>query len=340
MGIPAFITLRYQLKSKIFFFINQKLKLYEDVIKNIPELSITYDGNRIQKNMFLLKGIFIFSGKKDISKDDIQKGIVIKIKDNESNWLTHKIINKTDNLEIRTSQIKSSLNIDFDLLTDKDYFIIEALGESDNLDITYSHRIANVSKIEIGTIGIFKNVRNVFVIYLLLTAIFLIPILVIKPFKIWSFDLQPTYYNNSGGIISKAKMIDSSILKNSTSSFLTEKSIDVQNTLQNEMVDNINRDMTENNLTLQSDSLAKLASEEYSKIGLIISGKTKSYRINKDHLVKFNLDNGFWDFSFLSALILILITIVLIIDLFRMAVHYFRYKRISELASSLFQQHG
>ena len=124
IGIPSFISLRNQAKSKIFFFEKQKLSLYDDLLKNIPDLDITYQGNKIQKSMFLLKGIFIFSGKNDIEKKDIQKGIIVKVEGDESKWYSYRIIDKTENLDIKISTRNSIINIDFDLLTDKDYFVI------------------------------------------------------------------------------------------------------------------------------------------------------------------------------------------------------------------------
>lgn len=280
--------------------------------------------------MFLLKGIFIFSGKKDIERKDIQKGIIIKVEGEGSKWYSNEIIDKTENLDVKISTDNSTLNIDFDLLTDKDYFVIEALGESDIQTITYSHRIANVSKIETGKIDLSKTIKASIWRYIFLIAFFLFFLVMLKPLKIDSYNLQSTFYDNSKNIVSRESLIDTSDLDKEIPSYLSgESRITYRNILKQEAKINFIGD--------HSDSLAKIAAKEYSQLDLLISRKTKLYRLDKNYLVSFSHSIQWMDIAF--ACFVIIMLLIVLINLSGQVIYYLKYNKISELAFSLMKKH-
>lgn len=330
IGIPAFISLRNQAKSKIFFFEKQKISLYDDLLKNIPDLDITYKGKKIQKSMFLLKGIFIFSGKKDIEKKDIQKGIIVKVKGEDSKWYSYNIIDKTENLDIKISADESTLNIDFDLLTNKDYFVIEALGESDIQSLSYSHRIANVSKIETNKIGLIKSIKSTIFICLIPIFFFVSIFWIVKPFRVDPYILQPTFYDNSRNVVSKDSLIDTSNIDNSIPHNLsTEDSLIYRNILISQAKINF--------IAYKSDSISKIAADEYSQLELLFAGKTKQYRLHKNYLVNFTYKIELVNILLESFLIIIFLGVLIIF--IGIIFYYIKYNKISKLAISLMKKH-
>ncbi len=316
-GIPAFISLRQQSKTKIFFFEQQKINLYDDLLKNIPNLSIAYNGEAIEKTMFLLKGIFICSGKKDIVAADIQKGILIQNKGANSKWLDFNIIGKTQNLEVNLTNNGDIIELNFNLLKDKDYFVIKALGESEDVDLAYNHRIANVQSIDANSIN--KAENSIWSIILGLFSICFTMFIwsMGGPFsQVRSYDLDQKYYTQSGVEISR-------------------------DILQKIMEDDHNREfhalLNENKLgtfpyqSLYSitDSLKNRAVKARPRYSFFIHNKTQKYHVYKSYMVEFKLEN-------LGLFELIFGTIFLVIGLFIVmpnVIYYFTYRKITKIAN-------
>lgn len=330
VAIPSLISLRNQAKSKIFFFEHQKLNLYNDLVKKIPDLNITYKGKNIHQTLFSFSGIFIFSGKKDVIKSDIQKGIQIKIDEKDANWAEYKIIKQSENLDLKIDAENSNLNIDFSQLIDNDFFVVEALGEANNFDISISHRIANVSKVEFGTINLNKNIKFSIVFYFFFLVIIGLPFSVVN--KLQSFDLIPTYYDTNSNLVLKQNLIDTSdIDKFIPKGISVEDSILYRRRLVSESVSPFN-------FNTKIDSLAEIAASEYFKPYLIIKGDTKKYIISPDYNVTFHLKMDLFEI-FLEIIQLIMMSTLLYIFIGKI-VDYIKYNKISARALKLIDQNS
>jgi uncharacterized protein (UPF0333 family) len=149
VGIPAFIALQKERKTKLVFIQESLINLYHSVVKRFDEMTIKYKGNDIKENMFLLKGIIFCSGRKDITKDEITKSINFKTEEGAI-WHDCKIISTTTDLQVENIISGNEIRFDFPLLKNKDYIYFEALGESKKSTYKISHRIANIESIEIN----------------------------------------------------------------------------------------------------------------------------------------------------------------------------------------------
>jgi len=67
----------------------QTIALYDEIVKSIPELSVSYKQVPIQNNHVLSKGVLVNTGKKDITEAMITKPITISIGP-INNWGKHE----------------------------------------------------------------------------------------------------------------------------------------------------------------------------------------------------------------------------------------------------------
>lgn len=348
-ALPAY---RDSQKTKIFFFQKQKIKLYTDLVKNIPDLDITYKGNKIQKSMFLLSGVFICSGNNDIVKDDVHKGIIIKINDDDGIWETIKIPKKTDDLEIFDAYTAQSLVLDFTLFKDKDYFIIEALGQAEKLSLSFSHRISNIPKIYQATAGIEKSIKSTLYAYLIGLLIISATFYFVIPAIHSVYSLKPTYFNNNKQAIEtkpedffdKYIKTDSSFYQiKDTSRNSSKDTLDPLgmkpffDSIQEHIKIDRSNAMIDHFSTIyhdKKDSIAEVAAKEASSLVLLTGGETKPYRLDSNYLISFHHPLDWYNLILLYPIFML---IFFLYKLVQLVFQYFLYRKVAGLASKLLE---
>lgn len=240
--------------------------------------------------MFVLKCVFICSGKKDIVVSNVEKGITLKIKEDAAVWHTFKIIKKTEELELQTSCSGSKLMIDFPFLRNRDYFVLEALGQCENLEIEPTHRIKDIPDIAKNTVIIKKST----IVNLILSVISLL-IMVFLSILLFSMlsalGRVPTLYNANKEVILDDKIQDS--------------------------------------IQFNDDSLMKVSQKDYSVFSLIYAGKTELYKISPDYYVSYNLDLEWTDIIVFLPLWISVFNTVTIIKIVAKYKQYGRMARLA-----------
>lgn len=145
-GIPGYFALRKSEQSRIFFFEQDYINLYNRVVKTFNLINITYNSENINHALFLLRGIIYYTGKRDIPKSKVFKNLTFKLNKSEI-WREVKIIKQSDDLNGNIRIENNELNFDIDLFKNGDYVYFEAIGEGDK-HFLISHRIENVSPIQ------------------------------------------------------------------------------------------------------------------------------------------------------------------------------------------------
>lgn len=155
-------TLKYRKKTEIIFLKNSSLSLFKTIVKNLDEIEINFQGKKINENLILFKGTFFNNGNIDIEKSIVYKPLEIELPDNYS-WVSNKIIDSSDGLDIEIKQVENKLIFEWDLLKEGEYFTFDSLveyktqeKESENLnigrkllrDININHRITDLKKIK------------------------------------------------------------------------------------------------------------------------------------------------------------------------------------------------
>jgi hypothetical protein len=154
-------TLKYRKKTDLLFLKNSSISLFKTIVKNLDDVEITFKGNRIDENLIAFKGTFFNNGNVDIDKSIIHKPLEVELPPNYS-WVSHKIIDTSEDLNIDFQQIDNKLVFNWDLLKEGEYFTFDSLVEYKSeeekserkdfskqlvTDLKLNHRITNLKTI-------------------------------------------------------------------------------------------------------------------------------------------------------------------------------------------------
>lgn len=195
-GIPAFLALKSATSTKIYFIEESIINLYDKVVKNISGLKITYNGNSIKENMFVLRGFFYCSGRKDIKRSDITKNINL-LMDEGTTWHDCKIISHTKDLDPKIELNQNEVLFEYELLKNKDFIYFEALGEGQKNKYEIEHRIANIPTIKKNKLEVYKSIKEALIYGLLAVGLSAYLLLGQLMPKIKADDLDDKYFHNN-----------------------------------------------------------------------------------------------------------------------------------------------
>ena len=142
---------------------NTSISLFKAIVKNLDDIEIKFQGNKIDENLILFKGTFFNNGNIDIEKSIIHKPLEIELPANY-HWVRHKIIDSSEGLEVNSQTNNNKLSFEWDLLKEGEYFTFDSLVEYKskaenndeyNVDIgkglirkmKINHRITNLKKV-------------------------------------------------------------------------------------------------------------------------------------------------------------------------------------------------
>lgn len=186
----------YLVKSKKYpggltFISEQTIGLFDSIIKNFPQIAITYNNKSIDQQIVLLKGFIVNSGSIDIKDDMVEENLKLKLPENFK-WLNVKIVDSTKGSKASTT-IASDNELVFHLgLFRKNEFLrFEALADVPQTadkkisattilteEIKFEHRIADTSKVEIRPMDLeLPNLKRKLLPKVIFTTILLIYII-------------------------------------------------------------------------------------------------------------------------------------------------------------------
>ena len=139
--------------GEVSCFYEEYINLHNSIIKNINHLKVLYKNETINENMYLIKGVVLNSGNKDLTASDIEKSLKLSLPEN-GKWLDSKVINKSTDLVANLSEDGNKLEFDLGLFRKGEYVYFEALAESETIDtphknLKFEHRIADTDRIKI-----------------------------------------------------------------------------------------------------------------------------------------------------------------------------------------------
>jgi len=146
-GILGFYnSIRKKYPKSITYVETEKINLNSSVLKNIDDLKITYKDEKVQNDLYLIRGFLLNNGKADIQKSELENNLSAKL--SEGKWINCKIISASDNLVSKCYVDEDSLYVESELFKIDEYIYFEALAETSSKRIEFSHRIANLGKIK------------------------------------------------------------------------------------------------------------------------------------------------------------------------------------------------
>ena len=130
LGVWAIvIAIRYNRNVRITYADDQFIALTDDITQNFPDLKIFFRDQPVSDNLVLLKGYFINTGKKDISREMVEEKIALKLPP-DFEWVDSKVVECTDSLKSSaTVTNKNQITIETGLWKMKEYLKFEALAK-------------------------------------------------------------------------------------------------------------------------------------------------------------------------------------------------------------------
>lgn len=154
-----YVTIKNRFFARITFVLKKSIALFDTIVKNIPELSILYEGAPISQNLMLIEGALVNTGTKDILPTKIEKPISLNLPE-DYKWVAAKIISTSNNVEADITLNDLNLTINSGLIKINEYIVIQALLQAphdDNMGkienkmqkiIKCCHRIADMPNIK------------------------------------------------------------------------------------------------------------------------------------------------------------------------------------------------
>ena len=164
VGVMGIIyTYRIRSIPKITFLEHDFFSLFEEIIKYMDGINITFENIQVGPSLLMLKASFINNGTVDIDSSMVHEPLKIKLPEN-CKWKRIKITKTSPNVNVNFKMSDVITEFDLDLLKKSEYFSFDALieiidspKESIETDYKYiekisekisiSHRITNLEKI-------------------------------------------------------------------------------------------------------------------------------------------------------------------------------------------------
>jgi hypothetical protein len=143
------LVVRRKYPGKITFIQEDSLSLFNDIVKNMPELSISFRNQPVKENLVLLKGAFVNTGSKDIETSMIIENIAINLPEG-FRWANAKVVDVPNQVQAK-SIIKNDnlLSFELGLFRCREFFKFEGLAEvpSDKTSNSPNKRLVNSLKL-------------------------------------------------------------------------------------------------------------------------------------------------------------------------------------------------
>jgi len=160
-SVYLFIRRRYPIR--LHFVVGKEIALFDEIVRNLQELSVSYNGQPVAKNLVLIKGVLLNVGERDVTPSMVHKALEARLK-NGFSWQTAKVVEASPDVSA-TLTITSPKVVTFDLglLRRDEHLTLEAVAEVP-LDearptdghkqflrdvIEFDHRIADAAPVKI-----------------------------------------------------------------------------------------------------------------------------------------------------------------------------------------------
>lgn len=189
-------------QPKITFVIDENINLYQEITKSIEGLSVTYNNLPIEKNSYLLKAFILYTGNKDVTKEEIgNKRLRLRLP-KETKVHNFSILHGSNELETNGYITSDSIEFEFDILKDKDCVYFEALIETkeplkEEAPFELTHRFANVAGVNETNFKLYVDLPNI--AKFLFGLCFMLSLGIIYAIfydskHLYSFDFKTEYY--------------------------------------------------------------------------------------------------------------------------------------------------
>jgi hypothetical protein len=171
--IGIYLAWHHRYPGKVTYVREGLISLFNDVVRSMPELAVTYEGEPVQSNLVILRGHLFNSGHKDFTPDMIDQPLSFDLPTGFK-WLRASITSTSKGLKAESSIKDNLLSLQFDLnlFRCKEHISFEALVEVPDIKdskelpayrlnkaLKINHRIADTRSVD--TIELPTNPKEV-----------------------------------------------------------------------------------------------------------------------------------------------------------------------------------
>jgi len=127
--LSIWLTVKRKYLGRITFVCEDVMGLYDDIMRYIPELSISYNNVPVTENSVVLKGFFVNTGAKDISPDMVEERLTIRLSEGNK-WVLGRVVSCSPSVRASVAVLDNrNLVFDMGLFRRDEYIRFEALAE-------------------------------------------------------------------------------------------------------------------------------------------------------------------------------------------------------------------
>jgi hypothetical protein len=100
------IAIRYNRSVSITYAEDQAIALTDDITQNFPDLRIMFRGQPVSENLVLLKGYFINTGRRDITREMVEEKITLSLPE-DFEWVECRVVESSPSLKASVTKINN-----------------------------------------------------------------------------------------------------------------------------------------------------------------------------------------------------------------------------------------
>ena len=220
----VFLAPKRKYPGQLTFLQESYLPLFDAIVKNLPELKVSFRDEPAGEGLVLLKGALLNTGSKDITPDMIAENITMSLPEGYK-WITAELVAHSPKVECIIDNDQQSLVFNMGLFRCSEYLRFETLVEvpieeresentAENIGdklrkaIKVNHRISDTQKvISANLVPVMQAQRRLkrFAIIGGMFAAALIVMAVVYTIRGWPVELQFKISTKSGDVVVKAE---------------------------------------------------------------------------------------------------------------------------------------
>jgi len=126
LSVYLFFTRRYP--GQITLVRESTIALFDSIVKNFSNLTVLYNTLPVSEGLVLLKGAFVNTGSKDISKDMVRENLCLRLPE-KFTWRSAKVVSSSPSVHAEAKLSSQDITFDIDLFRCKEFVRFEAVVE-------------------------------------------------------------------------------------------------------------------------------------------------------------------------------------------------------------------
>lgn len=126
LSLGLFVRRRYP--GELTFFGERTISLFDEIVKNIPDLTILYQSRPISEGLVFFSGLLVNTGALDITPEMVVSPVRLRLPGDFS-WVQSRIVAASPGVEAKTTLHDTVIELQVGILRRDEFLRLEALAE-------------------------------------------------------------------------------------------------------------------------------------------------------------------------------------------------------------------